>query len=158
MCWDSTYIRRALGQYPIYTRKKRLPHGRTYLQSVRHLSVEPNKLDVILTPLGFEHRPLKADDGRYWDRCMLTALRHWHGMKLCHGDVQWRNMIYVPKTDAESCYWVLTDIDESYPPQTKEIDWDHQREGEILDFSTTCTNWGSCWIRSFASCQRTSRP
>jgi hypothetical protein len=57
-------------------------------------------------------------------------LKLWHGCNYCHGDLRWRNMVYVPTSDRG--YWVLIDMDESHQPNTTIISWNHQYHGDIL--------------------------
>ncbi|OQS03146.1 Crinkler (CRN) family protein, partial [Thraustotheca clavata] len=92
--------------------------GRTHLQMVNDFELKSTKLKVILTPLGFERRPLNVKEAREWIIAMLTALQLWHGSNYCHGDIRWRNIVLVPNESTTS-YWVLIDMDESYPPNTR---------------------------------------
>ncbi|KAG9415117.1 hypothetical protein AC1031_008544 [Aphanomyces cochlioides] len=87
----------------------------------------------ILTALGFEKQPLTADEAREWIVGMLTALSFWHGSNFCHGDIRWRNIVFV-LTEAATGYWMLIDMDESFSPNTRKIDWNHQLMGETLTY------------------------
>jgi len=107
--------------------------GKNHLQIVSELKIKKTKFEVILTPLGFEKKPSTVEEAREWIVGMLTALSFWHGSNYCHGDIRWRNIVFVP-TEAATGYWMLIDMDESYPPNTRKIDWNHQRTGETLTY------------------------
>ncbi|OQR83186.1 hypothetical protein THRCLA_23175 [Thraustotheca clavata] len=94
--------------------------------------MEPTKFRVVLTPLGFEKTPLSIKEAREWIIGMLKALSYWHGSNYCHGDICWRNIVFVPT--GSTGYWMLIDMDESYPPNERKIDWNHQSIGETLTF------------------------
>ncbi|KAE9050223.1 hypothetical protein PR001_g2588 [Phytophthora rubi] len=122
----------------IYTTLQRLNsrgHGKTHLQTVRTLELpdeQSSSFTVQLQPLGFSRKPENVEEVYEWLQSMLTGLKFWHGCNYCHGDLQWRNIVYVPTSDRG--YWVLIDMDESHPPNTTTISWNHQCHGEILTF------------------------
>ncbi|TMW58369.1 hypothetical protein Poli38472_009928 [Pythium oligandrum] len=101
---------------------------RTHLQTVRKMERQSRGVVVYLEPVGCTRIPATIDEVTEWVRAMLTALKHWHGRNLCHGDVQWRNIVYAP-VDGPG-YWVLIDMDESYPPDN----WNHKCSDEKLRF------------------------
>jgi hypothetical protein len=107
--------------------------GKTHLQTVRKLALpdeQNSSITVHLQPLGFSREPENVDEVHEWLQGMLTALKLWHGCNYCHGDLRWRNMVYVPTSDRG--YWVLIDMDESHQPNTTIISWNHQYHGDIL--------------------------
>lgn len=108
---------------------------RTHLQTVYNL-VMPGKTNarfiVHLQPLGYRRNLETPSEVSEWLRCMLIALKHWHGLNYCHGDLRWRNIVYVP-TD-NTGYWVLIDMDKSHRPNTKKITWNHQFQDDTLNF------------------------
>ncbi|KAG9400756.1 hypothetical protein AC1031_010195 [Aphanomyces cochlioides] len=107
--------------------------GRTHLQIVSDMKPKQTELKVLLTPLGVERQPLTIQEVRDWVFGMLTALNLWHGSEYCHGDIRWRNIVFVP-TDAATGYWMLIDMDESYAPNTHKIDWRHQHMVKTLTY------------------------
>ncbi|KAK1948440.1 hypothetical protein P3T76_000729 [Phytophthora citrophthora] len=110
-------------------------HGKTHLQTVRKLELpdeQRSSITVQLQPLGFSREPENMEEVREWLQGMLTALKFWHGCNYCHGDLRWRNIVYVPTSGRG--YWVLIDMDESHPPKTTTISWNHQCHGDILTF------------------------
>ncbi|KAH9122130.1 hypothetical protein AeMF1_006457 [Aphanomyces euteiches] len=107
--------------------------GRTHLQIVSDMNPTQTELKVLLTPLGFERQSLTIEELRDWVFGMLTALNLWHGAEYCHGDIRWRNIVFVP-TDAATGYWMLIDMDESYAPNTHKIDWIHEPNGKTLTY------------------------
>ncbi|KAF0701200.1 Aste57867_8310 [Aphanomyces stellatus] len=107
--------------------------GRTHLQVVSAMKMKKTKFEVILTPLGFEKQPVTADESREWIVGMLTALSFRNGSNFCHDDIRWRNIVFVP-TEAATGYWMLIDMDESFSPNTRKIDWNRQLMGETLTY------------------------
>ncbi|OWY98877.1 hypothetical protein PHMEG_00030237 [Phytophthora megakarya] len=103
---------------------------RTHLQTVLKRKVTNTQLTVELGPVGFERQP-KHEEICEWLRDILTALKYWHGCGYCHGDIRWRNMVYVP---SEPGYWLLIDMDESHRPNTGTIYWHHPFHGHKLGF------------------------
>ncbi|TMW58487.1 hypothetical protein Poli38472_010046 [Pythium oligandrum] len=112
-----------------YTNLQEVQRGaqeRTHLQTVRKLLLPDHKnptLTVYLEPVGYMRVPYTIEEFVEWLRAMLTALKYWHDRNFCHGDIHWRNIVYAP-TDGPG-YWVLIDMDQSYRPNTKAIDWNH---------------------------------
>ena len=106
--------------------------GRNHLQIVSELKMKKTKFEVLLTPLGFEKITLTIEKAREWIGGMLKALSFWLGSNYYHRDIYWRNIVFVP-TEATG-YWMLIDMDESYPPNTRKIDWNHQSKGETLTY------------------------
>jgi len=104
---------------------------RTCLQIVSSSSVKSSKFTLLLKPLGMERKPIDSQEVENCLRCILIALKYWHQYGYCHGDIRWSNIVYVQR---ESAYWMLIDMDESYPNNTKVIDWNHPRTGEKLTF------------------------
>ena len=102
---------------------------RTCLQIVSDLSVKNSMFKLLLTPLGMERKPLNSQEVEKCLHCILIALKYWHRSGYCHGDIRWPNIVYVQRDPG---YWMLIDMDESYPNDTKVIDWNHQRTGDKL--------------------------
>ena len=98
------------------------------------MKMKKTKFEVLLTPLGFEKKPLTVNEAREWIVGMLTALSFWHGSNFCHGDIRWRNIVFIPTEADTGGYWMLIDMDESYAPNTRKIDWNHQLKGETLTY------------------------
>jgi hypothetical protein len=92
---------------------------------------ETQEITVELKPIGQTRCPGKEQDVLEWLRCMLTALKYWHGKNYCHGDVTWGNMVYVPSGKP---FWVLTGVDKSSRPGKEVIRWPHAFRGVPLHF------------------------
>lgn len=109
--------------------------GYPYLQTVTKMEVYDagdTYLDLILNPIGNSKIPKTDKEAREWLHCMMTALKHWHGLNYCHGDIRWPNIIHV-QTQVNH-YWVLIDVDESYHPNIQTIDWEHPCRTQVLTF------------------------
>ncbi|KAG9408659.1 hypothetical protein AC1031_022131 [Aphanomyces cochlioides] len=104
---------------------------RSCLQTVSRLLGDNSEFSVWLAPLGLERKPNNEDEVKNCLYCILTALKHWHSYDYCHGDIRWPNIVYVP---GDHGYWILIDMDESYPNASKKIDWNHVSSDEILTF------------------------
>ncbi|RLN06497.1 hypothetical protein BBJ28_00026608, partial [Nothophytophthora sp. Chile5] len=103
----------------------------THLQTVEELREKNGRLIVELSPVGCIRRP-ERDEVSKWLRDILTALKHWHSRGYCHGDLRWRNIVFVPSR--RSSYWVLIDMDESYQSNQAIIQWNHPCHGHYLRF------------------------
>ncbi|RLN10509.1 hypothetical protein BBJ28_00025772 [Nothophytophthora sp. Chile5] len=103
----------------------------THLQTVEMLREKDDRLVVVLSPVGSRRVP-ESDEVSEWLRAMLTALKHWHSRGYCHGDVRWRNIVFV--SSYRSCYWLLIDMDESRQSDTAIIQWNHPCSGSRLRF------------------------
>ncbi|KAF4131144.1 hypothetical protein GN958_ATG19579 [Phytophthora infestans] len=103
----------------------------THLQTVRTMiQTRSGSLFVELLPVGYFRYP-RAEEVMEWLQQMLIAVKYWHSYGYCHGDIRWRNIVFVPDTPS---YWVLIDMDESHLNNTTAIQWNHQWEGEMLRF------------------------
>ncbi|TMW61589.1 hypothetical protein Poli38472_012780 [Pythium oligandrum] len=83
----------------------------THLLTVGELTVKDWTMVVELSPVGSRERP-EVDQLCLWLQHLLTALKHWHALGYCHGDVSWRNVVFVPQDSFG--YWVLIDMDQSH--------------------------------------------
>ncbi|GMF12650.1 unnamed protein product [Phytophthora lilii] len=134
-CIDEDDFRRLSDIYTTLQGLSSRGREKTHLQTVRKLEIpdeQTSSITVHLQPLGFFREPENVEEVYEWLQGMLTALKFWHGCNYCHGDLRWRNIVYVPTSDRG--YWVLIDMDESHPPKTTTISWNHQCHGDILTF------------------------
>ncbi|DBA00163.1 TPA: hypothetical protein N0F65_007788 [Lagenidium giganteum] len=138
-CRDEADFQRIIAVYSTLQRLRNNVCGRTHLQTVRKLILpdqDSSSLIVQLEPLGFFRLPENAEEVYVWLEDMLTALANWHSCYYCHGDICWRNIVYVPTSDR--AYWVLIDMDKSHrcPWQGVKapIHWAHQWHGDTLKF------------------------
>ncbi|KAG2981931.1 hypothetical protein PC119_g20915 [Phytophthora cactorum] len=134
-CLDEDDFGRLIDIYTTLQELSSRGHEKTHLQTVRKLELpdeQSSSITVQLQPLGFSREPENVKEVYEWLQGMLTALKFWHGSKYCHGDLRWRNIVYVPTSDRG--YWVLIDMDESHRPNTTTISWNHQCHGDILTF------------------------
>ncbi|TMW59085.1 hypothetical protein Poli38472_007230 [Pythium oligandrum] len=131
-CEDTNDFERLIRIYRKLEGLKNVKSDVTHLQTVELLEVKWDKqLVVELSPIGYVRHP-KDNEVSQWLEHMLTALKHWHALGYCHGDLRWGNMVCVPGHRSE--YWVLIDMDESREPDTKVIDWNHTFRGDTLRF------------------------
>ncbi|CAK4665499.1 unnamed protein product, partial [Aphanomyces euteiches] len=134
-CAGEDDFRRLINVYKTLQALSNRERGRSHLQTVRKLKLtdqNDSSLKVQLAPLGFSRKPENAEEVFEWLLGMVTALKLWHGSNYCHGDIRWRNIVYVPTSNPG--YWVLIDMDESHRPQKAEINWSHDCQGDILTF------------------------
>lgn len=147
-CEDDTDFHRLVDIYRDLRTLNTRVRERTHLQTVYNF-VTPGERNarfiVQLQPLGFRRNPATPFEVREWLRCMLIALKYWHGSNYCHGDLRWRNIVYVP-TNGEG-YWVLIDMDESHRPDTKKITWNHQFRDCTLNFQHDLSQLGYLMMR-----------
>ncbi|TMW61443.1 hypothetical protein Poli38472_012634 [Pythium oligandrum] len=103
----------------------------THLQTVEEQGVKKQeRLIVELSPVGY-HKAPSIDQVGEWLEHMLTGLKHWHSLAYCHGDVSWRNIVFVP-TERNGDYWMLIDLDKSHVSNTTVIEWSHRHQGQKL--------------------------
>ncbi|RLN91081.1 hypothetical protein BBJ28_00026504 [Nothophytophthora sp. Chile5] len=129
-CSDAEDFDRLVSIYKTFRKLSTKGSPGTHLQTVGELTVKRSyPLVVGLSPIGCRRYPT-TDETSGWLRDMLTALKYWHGREYCHGDVRWRDIVFVPT--AGSGYWMLIDMDESRQPNTTIIEWSHEFNGDKL--------------------------